>query len=202
MKIVFVALFGLMLFLSLGAVASAGQSAEKMYVEADYMHLGMNWTIGGIDFSANPPAMGIKIGTALNDYFAIEGLLGIGIGSDTFADVKIAGLDGKLNSLYGINALLIYPATDTVKVYGKFGYSRMDVEISGKLSLPGINISGSESYAGSGALYGVGVSVDLIKNHSLTVEYLVLPDVNITDEGIDLGKVATDSFTIGFKYVF
>jgi len=189
MKKGFGMVLGMAMFTSMGSVANASQS-DKVYTEVDYMRLDMNWKTTGADFSANPPALGLKLGVQLNESFEIEGLLGMGISSDSFANAGVAGLYGELNSLYGVNAQLIVAAADNAKIYGKLGFTKIDLNITG------------ETFNNTGLSYGIGVAIDLIKNHALTVEYLVLPDVNISDSGVDLGKVKTTSLNVGFKYNF
>lgn len=208
MRKLFCTVFGVMVVTCMATVANADQSTGKIYAEVDYMHLDMNWKTSGVSIGANPPALGVKLGVRLNDNFEIEALLGKGIGSDSFfagsvPNVGFANLGGELKSLYAVNLLLDLAAADYATIYGKLGYSKLELNLNFDPGLTGgPSASGSESFRNTGLLYGIGVAIELIKNHSLTVEYIVLPDVKFSGDGYDFGKVETKSLTVGFKYNF
>ena len=201
MKKIFTTMFALATLATMGTTANADQLTNKIYMEIDYLRLDMTWNnyAGvGLDFSAKPPALGIKLGAQINDYFAVEGLLGIGIGKDNFVDIGGISLDGELNSLISANVLAVYPATENLKIYGKLGVAKMDLKITANA----FGVSDSRSFDDTGALYGAGLAFDFSKNSTLTLEYIVLPDVSISESGEDLGKVETTSINIGYKYSF
>ena len=190
------------LALGTGLLACSNVMAEGMYFEVDYMKLDMEMKIAfeteisGID--ASPPAIDLKIGSQFNPYFAVEGMLGLGLTDDDFMRAGGDSFTGELKSVIGVNVLGTVPVADNFKIYGKVGYAQIDVEI-------GFNSDGfsdTQSYDDTGVLFGAGLVVDVTEKSALAIEYIKLPDVDIEEAGSELGTIKTSSINIGYRGKF
>jgi hypothetical protein len=160
---------------------TANAHAENTYIAADLMFLDMNMTTGSASFGANPTAMQARVGSVLHKYFAVEGAVALGANDDTFNDSST----GELKTLFSINALGRLPLGQNAEVFGKVGMAKMDIKVD------------NTSYDDTGALYGIGIGVSFSEYSSLSMEYDVLPDVDIPT-----GKVETTSINISYRLLF
>ena len=191
------------LALGTALLACSNVMAEGMYFEVDYMKLDMELKLPAseVDFSgvdASPPAIDLKIGSQFNPYFAVEGMLGLGLTDDDFLSAEGNSFTGELKSIIGVNALGTIPVRDNFKIYGKVGYAQVDVEI-------GFNSGGfsdTQSYDDTGVLFGAGLVVDVTEKSALAIEYIRLPDVDVEEAGSELGSIKTSSINIGYRGSF
>jgi hypothetical protein len=160
---------------------AANAHAENTYIAADLMFLDMNMTNNSTTLGANPTAMQARVGSVLHKFFAVEGAVALGANDDTFNDA----ITGELKTLFSINALGRLPLGQNAEVFGKVGMAKMDIKVD------------NTSYDDTGALYGIGIGVSFSEYSSLSMEYDVLPDVDIPT-----GKVETTSINISYRLLF
>lgn len=184
-----------------GLLACSEVMAAGMYFEADYMKLDMTWKApSGLSgsYDASPSAIGIKLGSQINPYFAVEGMIGFGIADDEFLNESGVSATGELNSIVGVNALGTIPVADNFKIYGKLGFAKVDVD----LGFNAFGVSQSYSSDDTGALFGAGLMVNFTENSALALEYIQLPDVDVEILGTEFGTIETTSINFGYRASF
>ena len=150
---------------------------------------------GVINFDASPSGLSAKLGNRISDNLAVEGVFGIGMGDDNYASVPGASLDGKLKSVLGVNMLGLLPLSGSSEIYGKIGFAKIDVEISGSAS--GIG-SASESYDDTGVSWGFGIKAGINNNSGIVLEYVQYPEVDLGDGD----NIKTKTVNIGYQTKF
>lgn len=159
-------------------------TAEK-YMVLDYMFLDMVRTANGVSSDASPDAIQARAGSVIYDFIELEAAMALGVtGSPFTANVK-----GKLNSLLSLNAIGRLPVVDDIEVFGRVGIARMDMEVT--------QAGVSNSYDDVGILFGLGLSMHLDPERSISIEYVQLPQVDVAG-----GKVETTSINLGYRRWF
>lgn len=131
-----------------------------------------------------------RLGYRLNDYFAVEGELGFGLGGDSInqiVPVNIGGvganvdtnadLDVKNYSVGFVRAIL--PVSDQFDVFGRLGYGQATAEADVTASLAGISASSSAQEKVSGLAYGVGGQFNFTEFDGIRADYTRLEETNI-----------------------
>ena len=148
MKMTVLSLTSAALLVGAGTFAASAQAQQSFqypqgYVGGDAMFWSLNPDRGS---SRDDVGLRLRGGAQFNDYFAVEGHLGIG-GSDRGAD---------LDHLAGAYAKGIIPIAPEVRLYGLAGFT--EVEISNDRE--------------SGFSYGAGAEVDIAPNVSVGADYM------------------------------
>lgn len=173
------------LFPLLAVLVSGSAYAADKYMVLDYMFLDMVRTANSVSADASPDAIQARAGKVIYDFVALEAAMALGVtGSPFMANVK-----GKLNSLLSLNAIGRLPVVEDVEVYGRLGIARMDIEVT--------QAGVSNSYDDAGVLFGLGLSMNLDPERSISIEYVLLPQVDIAG-----GKVETTSINLGYRRWF
>ena len=166
-------------------VFTTGAYAENNYFAADLMFLDMDLKTATTSRSAGPTAVQARVGSFLQEYIAVEGAVALGVTDDNFSD----NVSGELTTLFSINALGRLPLGKSAELFGRVGFAKMDIKINGGAS--------NGKHDDTGMLYGVGVGVTFSRYSSLSMEYSVLPDVDLPG-----GQVETSSINISYRLMF
>lgn len=131
-----------------------------------------------------------RLGYRLNDYFAVEGELGFGLGGDDFdriipVDVlgTTANVDSNITldvkSYYIAFARGILPVSEGVDIFARVGYGQATAEADIIGSFSGFTASGSAEDKASGFAYGVGAQYNFTENDGIRADYTRLEETNI-----------------------
>jgi len=174
-----------------GLIASM-QTAHAASEQGGYV--GGQYNFGSVKFedtdfgfskTAKPTALTVLGGWNFNEYFAVEGRIGFGAGSDSL----VAGLDVKVDSYFSALARGTFPVNEMFNVYGLLGLT------SGKVKLE--YDGGSSSSSDTGLAYGVGAEVNFAKQHGVSLEYAHL--LKGSEDGTDY---TITSISLGYRYRF
>jgi opacity protein-like surface antigen len=129
------------------ASAPAMAQPNGFYAGATYSSVKLDEDEFGL--SADLNGLGVLGGYRFNQYFAFEGRAVRGVGNDT-----ILGVNTKLDSYVGANAVVNVPLAEGFSLYGTLGYGRVSIKFSDSTE----SIKGSENSAsyGGGLQYNSG----------------------------------------------
>ncbi len=131
-----------------------------------------------------------RIGYRLNDFFAVEGEIGFGLGGDDFnrvvpVDVGGALVDVNLNADLDVDNYYIgfvrgiYPVSDQFDIFARVGYGEASAEADLVGSALGFTASGSESQDASDFAYGVGAEFSFTAKDGIRADYTRLDETDI-----------------------
>ncbi len=131
-----------------------------------------------------------RLGYRLNDFFAVEGEIGFGLGGDDFDRVIPVDLLGDtVNVDTNVNldvknyyigfARGILPISDQFDVFARIGYGKATAKADIVGSVAGFTASGSASDNASGFAYGVGGQFNLTAYDGIRADYTRLDNTNI-----------------------
>ena len=184
MKRLLVGVLCLLLVLVASPVVAAN---GKMYVGGDYTFAMADF--GPVDFDLG--ALGVNVGSYLNDYFSIEGRLGFGVTDDDISDFT-GSLELEIDSYAGAYIRGEIPVNN-FSPYLILGFTYVDIGFDANIpSFPSLSGSGSED--DSDFSYGVGASFKTGERFRVNAEYMYW--MEFEDE------VDVDGFTFGVKYFF
>lgn len=159
------------------AVIPTCANAEN-YAELSYISIHGKSTVQGNNISTRIPAMGLFVGTTINDNLAVEGLVGLGLDG---GDVKINGssqsdpVTQKFDYFGGLFLKPKWKLSENFEIYSRLGY------VTGKTTAS--NTGGSASSSESDWSYGLGVAYQLTKTKSVTFGWMNLYDKSQTKVG-------------------
>ncbi len=168
-----------LLALSASLVLSSTVAAENFYVGGSFgqaevddlcSELGSLGTVSNCDDSDT----GFKFfaGYQFNQYFALEGFYADF--GEVSADVDGTNIDVEYDA-FGLSAVGILPATESINLFAKLGYYDADAEASSNV--------GSASTSGSDFMYGLGASYSFTDSVAVRAEW---ERFNTDDADIDL----------------
>lgn len=110
-------------------------SAQAQQMTPWYGELGYTWLkVDAVGTSARPGVIRAILGYDLHPYFALEGMLGGGVTDD---NKNVVGADGllhdvkfKSDTIYGIWAKPKYDLGNGLELFGRLGWSHLDVKTS------------------------------------------------------------------------
>ncbi len=184
------------LTLSLSALLLAGTANASDY-EGAYVNLGVTQLSADLDLTQTDVGGEIvnlgnqspditmitgRLGYRLNDYFALEGEAGFGLGGDDFdqtvpvpTDIGVLNVDTNINldvkNYYVGFAKGIIPLGEQFELFGRVGYGAAKAEADVTASLAGITASGSDSEKVSDFAYGVGAQYNFNEQNGLRLDY-------------------------------
>ncbi len=123
-----------------------------------------------------------RVGYRLNDYIAIEGEAGFGLGGDSFQQVVPVATDiGTINvdtdvdldikNYGGIFARGILPVSDQFDLFARAGYGFAKASADVTASAAGISASASESETTDDFAFGVGAQYNFADRHGVRLDY-------------------------------
>ncbi len=134
-----------------------------------------------------------RIGYRLNDYLAIEGEAGFGVGSDKFSQivpVDVAGTVLDINANIDLNvddyyvgfARGIYPVSDDLDIFARVGYGQATASAGIQATieqLAGISANGSVEDKADDFAYGAGIQFDFTDDDGIRADYTRLDKTDI-----------------------
>lgn len=176
-----------LLALAAAVAVSPAAMAQQGYFGADFSFISTELSIEGFSGSedVDPTALRVKAGANLNENFAIEGVLGLGLQDDELDD---SGVDFGLDTLLAVYAVGIVPLDRSFSVFGKIGFAKVEYEFDPSYSIDD-----------TGVTFGAGVSVSVNRNAAMTLEYTILPDVEDGATGI---QAESDMISLGAQFSF
>lgn len=182
-----------MLGLLAASVLSSSAFAQTGYIGADFSFISaevsVDTFVGTYSEDVDPTALRLRGGVELNQNFAIEGVLGMGLQDDEI-DTILGETEVGLDTLFGVTAVGIIPLDRNFSLFGKVGFASVEYQ------------SDDEDYSidDTGVSFGFGGKVNFNRNGSgLIVEYTFLPDVE--DEDTDI-QVESEMLSVGAQFAF
>jgi len=181
--------------LALAISALPAQAENGLYFSAS---LGaMTSDVSGYDTFSTQNVFA-KVGKQIAPGLAVEGLLGLGIGSDTWSN----GCDGQevsTDSFIGAQVVGSVPMSPKASFHGTLGFiqTSASVKISGTASCYGVAWSESYSDDKTDLSYGIGVDYKLNEKSAITADYQFFYNNSIS--GVD---VTISGLLIGYKQEF
>ena len=131
-----------------------------------------------------------RLGYRLNDFFAVEGEVGFGLGGDDFdraIPVDVLGSTVNVDSnitldvknYYIAFARGILPVSEQFDLFARVGYGKATAEADIIASAQGLTASGSAEDDADGIAYGVGAQFNFTENDGIRADYTRLDDTNI-----------------------
>lgn len=158
-------------FLGLASVALPS-AASNFYMFADAGR--STFEVDGDD-SVKMNGFSLGAGYHINDIFAVE-LAYRDLGEESESDVYIDEFDVDMNLTAGVTAVQAsvvasYPLTDALKMYGRAGMARFELEATAGVRDGDVNISATETVSENKAIFGVGLNYALSEKFGLRAEY-------------------------------
>ena len=160
-------------------------SANEPYASVAYSMLDSEFSFQGESFDSEPTAINIIGGVSINESFALEALVGLGLSDD---DIDSFDAEFELDSLYGIYAVGALPVSDNFNLYAKFGVVNINFE----------DVD-SDKYDGSGISYGLGAEARINEKFGAALEYVIYPDAELSRYDVD---VETAAINLRFNVYF
>lgn len=167
------------------ALAAIGAQAQT-YGEIGYTTVSFTDPSSSPTIKTSPKALRGLMGYEISENIAIEGIIGLGLGSDSIkVNGQSSGANLKINSMYGVYLTPKAKLADNLEGFVRAGY----MHVKGTATDSGSSSTSSES----GFSYGFGARYALDKNMSLNVDYMSY--LNKTD-------IKATGFTVGIGYKF
>ncbi len=187
---------------AVSASANDGQEHDKdgVYVTIGGTILSTELDLNGLDVSGQTVDLGVedtsitmingRIGYRLNDFFAVEGEVGFGLGGDDFdrtIPVDVLGMPVNVDTnvtldvknYYVAFARGILPVSDDFDIFARVGYGEATAEVDVVGTALGFTASGSDEQSESGIAYGVGAQYNLTGHDGIRADYTRLDDTDI-----------------------
>ena len=131
-----------------------------------------------------------RLGYRLNDFFAVEGEVGFGLGGDDFdRTIPVDVLGSTLNvdanveldvkNYYIGFARGIFPVTESFDIFARAGYGKATAKADIIGTVAGFTASGSASDNASGLAYGVGGQYNITAHDGIRADYTRLDNTDI-----------------------
>ena len=131
-----------------------------------------------------------RLGYRLNDFFALEGEAGFGLGGDDFdrtVPVNVQGnlinvdtnVDLKVENYFVGFARGILPVSDQFDVFARLGYGQATAKADVVASVAGLTATGSAEEDADGIAYGVGAQYNFTDHDGIRADYTQLEDTSI-----------------------
>ena len=195
-----------MLTTALAMTAASASAADKdgVYVTIGGTLLSTELDLSDIDVSGQTIDLGNqdadvtmitgRIGYRLNDFLALEGEAGFGLGGDDFdraIPVQVLGTTANVDTnvtldvknYYVAFARGIFPVSEQLDVFARVGYGQATAEADIVGSLSGFTAAGSAEDDASGIAYGFGAQFNFTENDGIRADYTTLEDTNIISLG-------------------
>lgn len=176
--------------------AAAQDSYQGLYANIGISQLSADVDLSGLELQGNAVDLGEetakitmingRLGYRLNQYIAIEGDAGFGIGGDDFqrsipVDVDPLGVvtvdadaDLDVKNYFGIFARGILPVSEQFDVFVRAGYGTAKAEASAiatTAALPGFSANVSDSQSTSDFAYGIGAEYHINERHGIRADF-------------------------------
>ncbi|MGF1786051.1 porin family protein [Photobacterium swingsii] len=200
---------------ALALSATAVQANEGVYVGANYQFNKITATELNDYFKNDTQTLNLVAGYDFNEYFAVEGNLGLGMSKDStsfgpqkdiseFIGARVkATQENKQGMSYGIHAVGKLPLHEMFGLYAKVGYSSMSYERS--LNLVNVDKTSekesiNEKINIGGLSYSIGAEFNVMPELAITAEYGVFGESK--EHELFKNKLQASGFNVGMKYKF
>lgn len=164
--------------ITIGAVVSVVLMSSNVFADlAGGVYGGIQYA--SFDFSADdisedfsPTGLIGRVGNKINENFAIEGRLGLGLSDDTITatdGIDTASLSIELDTLIGVYGIGHVMLSESSSIYALIGFTQIDATASASVTNVG---SASASDDESDLSYGIGADIGISNNIALNVEYV------------------------------
>lgn len=185
---------------SLTATTALADDKSGVYVNAGITQLSSDLDLTQTEISGQTVNLGDnslnismitgRLGYRLNDYFAVEGELGFGLGGDSinqFVPINVGGVSANVDTNADLDvknyyigfARAILPVSDQFDVFARLGYGQATAEADITASLSGFSASASAEEKVSGLAYGVGGQFNFTEADGIRADYTRLEHTNI-----------------------
>ena len=166
-----------------GTILSSELDLSDLEVSGESLDLGSE--------DANITMINGRLGYRLNDFFAVEGEIGFGLGGDDFDRALPVVVDGfgtvnvdtnvslNVDNYYIGFARGILPVSDQFDVFARVGYGEATADAEVIASAAGFTAQAADSVSDSGFAYGVGAQYNLTANDGIRGDYTRLADTDI-----------------------
>jgi len=131
-----------------------------------------------------------RLGYRLNDFFAVEGEVGFGLGGDEFdrqIPVQVLGTTQNVDANISLDVKNYYiafargilPVSEQFDVFARVGYGEATAEADITGSLAGFTASGSAEEKASDFAYGVGAQFNFTETDGIRADYTRLDETDI-----------------------
>lgn len=189
--------------LTLSALAAGTASADDkkgVYVNIGVTQLSTEQDLTNTDVGGQLVDLGVqelditmingRLGYRLNDYFAVEGEVGFGIGGDDFSrdiPVTVSGttvtvptdFDLDVDNYYIAFAKGILPVGEQFDIFARVGYGQATAKGDITASLAGITATGTAEDKADDFAYGVGAQFNFTEKDGIRADYTRLDDTDI-----------------------
>lgn len=165
-----------------GTMLSTEQDLSNTEIQGQIVDLGVQ--------QADLTLINGRIGYRLNDYLAIEGEAGFGVGDDDFnrqVPVDVLGSVVNVDTNIGIEAddyyiafaRGIFPVSEQFDIFARIGYGQASGTADVTAMLAGFSGSASITEKADDVAYGVGAQFDFTANDGVRADYTRLDDTDI-----------------------
>ena len=186
------------------AVTASAADKDGVYATVGGTVLSTELDLSDIDVSGQAVDLGVedasitmltgRLGYRLNDFFAVEGEVGFGLGGDDFdraIPVQVLGTTATVDTnvtldvknYYIAFARGILPVSEQFDVFARVGYGQATAEADVVGSLAGFTASGSAEDDADGFAYGVGAQFNFTDNDGIRADYTRLDETDIISLG-------------------
>jgi opacity protein-like surface antigen len=170
---------------TLAAIAMTAQAqapVQSLYGELAYTSAGVQ--LQDMNGTKDYPVLRGILGYQINNYLAVEGMLGFGVSdrNDTLIGIPVKS---KIDHTYGIFVKPQFQINDSISIFARAGYARTKVSYEE----PGY----SESKSHGSFAYGAGATYSFTPQMYLNVDYMSYYDKNNS-------KAHGPSIGLGYKF--
>ncbi len=181
------------LVVSLGSMSGNAFAGLTPGAYAGIQYAITDFSFEGVSEDFSPTGIIGRAGSNLNQYFSIEGRLGLGLSDDTVTVTDAttnASVSIELDTLIGLYGVGRVPLGKSSSIYAVIGVTQIDATASA--SLTGIG-SASLSEDESDFSYGIGADIGILYNLWVNVEYV---------QYIDKTDIDVSAIALGLKFGF
>lgn len=186
--------------LALTTTSASAADKDGVYATIGGTYLSTELDLSDIDVSGETVNLGVqdaditmisgRLGYRINDFFAVEGEAGFGLGGDDFdRAVPINVLGNSVNvdtnvtldvkNYYIAFARGILPVSEDFDLFARIGYGQATAEADIVGTFSGFTASGSAEDDASGLAYGVGAQFNFTESDGIRADYTRLDETDI-----------------------
>jgi len=182
------------------AASASANDKDGVYGTVGVTLLSTELDLSNIDVSGQTINLGIedanitmltgRLGYRLNDFFAVEGEVGFGLGGDEFdrqIPVQVLGTTQNVGANISLDVKNYYiafargilPVSEQFDVFARVGYGKATAEADITGSLAGFTAMGSAEEKASDFAYGVGAQFNFTETDGIRADYTRLDETDI-----------------------
>ncbi len=186
--------------LALTTTSASAADKDGVYATIGGTYLSTELDLSDIDVSGETVNLGVqdaditmisgRLGYRINDFFAVEGEAGFGLGGDDFDRAvpinvlgNIANVDTNVTldvkNYYIAFARGILPVSEDFDLFARIGYGQATAEADIVGTFSGFTASGSAEDDASGLAYGVGAQFNFTESDGIRADYTRLDETDI-----------------------